>query len=223
MSDWTKDIEKVLEQIRINCVILSKQHKERYFNLKDTLQYFRLPVIILSGINSIVSVGFQPYLDQGAISMMTCLLALVCSIIGSIELYLSIQKSMENELLASKDYYILSIDIYKTLILSEEHRPIPAKEYLEKKYGEYVKLFENSNLLTKKMIDELNPLPELTTLYSSANSLTTTPKYLQIEQNEQKEQKEQKELKYDNFIVEFKPPNDEIGININRFSEEIKK
>jgi len=183
MTDWTKDIEKVLEQIRINCVILSKQHKERYFNLKGTLQYFRLPVIILSGINSIVYVGFQPYFEQGTISMMTCLLALTCSIIGSIELYLSIQKSMENDLLASKDYYILSIDIYKTLILSEEHRPIPAKEYLEKKYGEYVKLFENSNLLTKKMIDELNPLPELTTtLYLPSNSLTNSTKYLQLEQ-----------------------------------------
>lgn len=32
-----------------------------------------------------------------AISMMTCLLALVCSIIGSIELYLVIQKSMESD------------------------------------------------------------------------------------------------------------------------------
>ena len=180
MVEWTEDIEKVLDKIRINCVILSKQHRERYFNLKGTLQYFRLPVIILSGINSIISVGFQPYFEQGAISMMTCLLALSCSIIGSIELYLSIQKSMENELLASKDYYILSIDIYKTLILKKEHRPIPAKEYLEKKYGEYVKLFENSNLLTKIMVDGLNPLPELTSFYLSSDS----SKYLQIKQNE---------------------------------------
>jgi len=210
MSDWTKDIEKVLEQIRINCVILSKQHKERYFNLKNTLQYFRLPVIILSGINSIVSVGFQPYLEQGAISMMTCLLALVCSIIGSIELYLSIQKSMENELLASKDYYILSIDIYKTLILSEEHRPIPAKEYLEKKYEEYVKLFENSNLLTKKMIDGLNPLPEIPKLYSS-NSFTTSSKYIQIEPQ------------HENVSINMNQENEEVGININYFNEEMNK
>ena len=66
---------------------------------------------------------------------------------------------MENELTSSKDYYILSIDIYKTLALGKEHRPIPAKEYLDKKYGDYVKLFENSNLLSKKIKDKLNPLP----------------------------------------------------------------
>jgi hypothetical protein len=67
---------------------------------------------------------------------------------------------MENELLASKDFYILSIDLHKTLTLSRLHRPIPAKEYLEKKYSEYVKMYENSNLLSKKIIDSLNPLPE---------------------------------------------------------------
>lgn len=160
MNDWSEDIENVLEQMRMNCVILAKQHKKQYFYLNNILLYFRLPVIIISGINSIVSVGLQPYVNQGMISMMTCLLALSCSIIGSIELYLAIQKSMENELLASKDYYILSIDLHKTLTLSSIHRPIPAKDYLEKKYNEYVKLCENSNLLSKKIIDSLNPLPE---------------------------------------------------------------
>jgi hypothetical protein len=123
-----------------------------------------LPVIIISVINSIVSVGLQPYLNQGTISMMTCLLALACSIIGSIELYLAIQKSMENELMASKDFYILSIDLNKTLTFTIQHRPTPAKEYLEKKYSEYVKLFENSNLLPKKITDSLNPL-SITSLY----------------------------------------------------------
>lgn len=159
MSDWTQDIEIVLEQIRINSVLLSKEHKKRYFYLLQTLKYFRLPVILLSGVNSIISVGLQPYVNQGAISMMTCLLALLCSIVGSVELYLTIQKSMENEVTASKDYYILSIDIYKTLSLGKEHRPMPAKEYLDTKYNEYVKLYENSNLLERKIIDKLNPLP----------------------------------------------------------------
>lgn len=159
MSDWTQDIENVLESIRVNAVLLSKEHKRRYFALTENLKYYKIPVIIISSITSISSVGLQPYVAQGTISVITCLLALLCSIIGSIELYLTIQKSMENELLSSKDYYILSIDIFKTLSLSKEHRPIPAKEYLDKKYNEYVKLFESSNLLLKKLHDKLNPLP----------------------------------------------------------------
>ena len=157
-NDWSKDIENVLENIRINCVLLSKEHKKQYFYLKHILQYFRLPVIIISGINSIVSVGLQPYLPQGQISITTCLLSLVCSIIGSVELYLAIQKRMENELTAQQLYYLLGVDIFKNLSLSKEHRPIPAKEYLDKCYNEYCKLVENSNILAKRLVDKLEPL-----------------------------------------------------------------
>ena len=159
MNDWTQDIESVLENIRINSVLLSKEHKKRYFVLKQTLQYFRLPVIIISGINSVISVGFQPYLAQTSISMITCLLALICSIIGSIELYLAIQKGMENELASQQAYYLLGVDIFKNLSLSKDHRPVPAKEYLERCYNEFVKLTESSNAVIRNLEDKLAPLP----------------------------------------------------------------
>ena len=126
---------------------------------------------MLSGINSIVSVGLQPYLKQGIISVLTCLLALICSIIGSIELYLTIQKSMENELISQRDYYLLGVDIYKTLSLSKPHRPIPAKEYLDKCYNTYCKLMESSDALAKKLEDKLCPLP----LQSALSSLQSSP------------------------------------------------
>jgi hypothetical protein len=155
MSDWDIDVEYVLDNIRINSGILSQEHKERYILLKSRLQYFRLPVIIISSINSIVSIGFQSYIDQQTISITTCFLALLCSIIGSIELFLSIQKQMEQDLSVSKEYYLLSIEIFKTLKLARERRSTPAKEYLEKIYSEYCKLVENSDLITKKIKDEL--------------------------------------------------------------------
>lgn len=157
-NDWSEDIESVLENIRINCVLLSQEHKVRYFALKENLKYYRLPVIVLSGLNSIFSVGLQPYADQGTISMITCVLALTCSIIGSIELYLSIQKGMESEMISQKEYYLLSVDIFKTLTLSKTHRPIPAKEYLERIYSDYCKLVESSNAVAKQLDDKLTPV-----------------------------------------------------------------
>lgn len=160
MTDWTNDIEEVLEDIRVNSVFLKDEHKKMYFSYKNVLQYFRLPIIVISGINSIVSVGFQEYMEQSVISMTTCLLALVCSIIASIEMYLAIQKSMEQSLIASKEFYLLGVDIQKTLLLAREHRPVPAKDYLEKCYNMYVKLTENSNILDKKLTDKLAPIPE---------------------------------------------------------------
>ena len=175
--DWTPDIENVLESIRINCIILSKEHKHRYFDHKENLKYYKIPVIIFSSINSIISVGLQPYLPQGTISMMTCILALICSIIGSIELYLTIQKSMESELISQRDYYMLGVDIYKTLSLSKHHRPIPAKEYLDKCYNTYCKLTESSNALAKRVEDKLMPLPSSISIQTPS----PTPSQLTIE------------------------------------------
>jgi hypothetical protein len=154
-NDWSEDIDKLLDNIRINSVLFSKEYKKQYFYLKNNLQYFRLPVIILSGINSIISVGLQSYLKQSNISIMTCLVSLTCSVIGSIELYLAVQKSMESCLISQRDFYLLSVDIYKTLSLKREHRPIPAKEYLEKQFNCYCKLIENSDTIKKKIQDKL--------------------------------------------------------------------
>ena len=116
-EDDIDDIEHILENIRHNCVVMSERHKSRFLYLKGILRYFRIPIIILSGINSVIAVGLQPYIEQGLISVFTCLVSLVCGIIGSIELYLSIQTQMENELVTSKEYYLLGIEIYKLLSL----------------------------------------------------------------------------------------------------------
>lgn len=158
MSSWTDDIDLVLNNIRINCVILNKLHKQRYFELKSTLKYYRLPVIILNGANSIIAVGLQPYANQGAISLTTSLIALTCGIIGSIELYFGIQKRLESDLVSQRDYYLLSVDIFKTLSLDKVNRPIPAKDYLEKSYNTYTKLIESSSTLNRVKGDKLIPI-----------------------------------------------------------------
>ena len=37
MTDWTNDIDNVLDAIRLNCIVLCKRHKTRYFELKYSL------------------------------------------------------------------------------------------------------------------------------------------------------------------------------------------
>lgn len=157
--DWTPDIENILESIRLNCIILSNYHKEKYYYYKSLLKYFKLPLICLSSLTSIFSVGLQGYIKQSDISILTCLLSFFSAIIASIELYLGIQKNMEIEMLASRNLLILGYDIYKTLNLNAEHRKVNGKVYLEEKFNEYIKLVEQANLIhTKKLIDSLAPI-----------------------------------------------------------------
>jgi hypothetical protein len=95
---------------------------------------------------------------QETISLITCMIALFVGIINSIELFLAIQSTMEQELTTSKDFYILSIDIYKILLLNRNHRSIDGKTFLDDKYSIYCKLFEGSQLMNKEMNDRLVPL-----------------------------------------------------------------
>ena len=151
---WTEDIELIINNIRSNCVILSDFHKQQYIHLKSFLKYFRIPTIILAGINSVISVGLQPYCEQKYISVINCILSLVCGVITSIELYLSIQSSLENELICSKEYHILSLDIYKVLSLNKNNRTIKGSLFLETIFNNYEKLVENSSV-TNTIQDKL--------------------------------------------------------------------
>lgn len=156
-SSWTNDIDSLLENIRKNCVEMSLQHKSKYFYLKHVLQYFKLPIIIVSAFNSAFSVCLQPYTEQQNISIINCSLALLCSIIGSIEIYLGLSKGVEDEILISKEYYLLSINIYKILSLEVSNRPSDSRIVLESYWNEYSALIDKSRLLNVKLKDSLQP------------------------------------------------------------------
>jgi len=157
---WSSDIEWVLDKIRFNSLIFSKEHKKRYLYLKKTLKYYRIPIIILSAVNSVVSVGAQPFFIQQTVSVTNCVLSLLCGIIGSIELFFGIQSQMEIEMNSSKEYYILSSDIFKTISLLRCNRQTDGKTFLNESYSTYVKLVESSCIIRKKLEDKLKPIDD---------------------------------------------------------------
>lgn len=155
------DIEKILEQIRQNSVLLSKQHKINYLDLKSSLKYYRLPVIVISALNSAFSIGLQPFINQTTISLINCGLALAVGMIGSIEIFYGITKKMELELTSSKDYYVLSADIYKFLSLEKQNRTLSDSLFLDDVYGRYINLIETSSILKKTVKDGIASVPEI--------------------------------------------------------------
>ena len=175
---WSLEVEELLEKLRINCVNLSEYHRKRYYHFKGYGKYFRLPLIILASVNATASVGLQPLMEQQIISGITCLIGMMMGIIGSIELYLGIQTSMELELKQSKEFYSISIDLFKMLSLRRENRNEDGKDYLNKRYGDYIKLCEASNLLRRKLlVDTLTEIPPDTVDMSPPNSTCDTNDY----------------------------------------------
>lgn len=161
MTEWENcnDVELVLNKIRINCSILAEYHRERYISLKSRIKFFRIPVLILSAINSVISVGLNLFIKQQIVSVINCLVSLVCGIIVSVELFLQIQTQMDIDNSNGKDYYILSIDIFKVLSLDRENRQSAPIIYLENIYAEYCKIKSASTTLNSKIKDLLEEVP----------------------------------------------------------------
>ena len=157
-TDWSDDIETLLDKIRQNCVVLCELHKKEYIRLQSWLKYFRLPCIVLSSINAVASIGLNHYVEQKHVSLLNCLISLITTIITSTELYLQIEKQMSIENDVSKDYYLLSIEINKMLNLKKENRHVDPSTYLDDCMITYKKLFTDSGVLQRKMNDKLTAL-----------------------------------------------------------------
>ena len=172
---WTDEVEDTCEHLRINCVNLAEYHRKRYYHFKSYGKYFRIPAIILASITSTASIGLQPILAQQVISGITCLLGMAMGILSAIEIYMGIQSSMELELKQSKEFYTLAIDLYRVLTLKRENRSEHGKDYLNKKYGQYTKMVEASNLLKRSLkVDLLTEIPKQYKDYSRTPTSQST-------------------------------------------------
>ena len=223
LSDtWSPGIEYILEEIRLNSIAISEHHKEKYYYSKGYLKYFRIPTIIFSALNSVFSVGLQPYCPQPIISLICCIISLVCGVISSVELFLSIQSTMENELIASKDFYLLSVDIFKILSLEPGTRMINGKVYLDETYQTYCKLIENSNIVSAEMKNMIEPSKHL---QFSPKLLSTTKEEVAAEIHSMSSLSSSKRFlnNKENIEKEETPPHNHILCHFDEEAEEEEK
>lgn len=147
-KEWNRDEENILKLLSEKCFTMSEYHKKEYIRYKKILKYYKIPVIIISGINSVIAVGMSDYLSQQAISATNCVLSLLCGIICSIELYLKISDNMNSEFISGRDFHLMHIDITKTLALAEENRGIAGHIYLNNIYSKYIETLSKAQTMT---------------------------------------------------------------------------
>jgi len=146
---WTRDIVDVLHKIRKNSYSLHKKHTKRYIEYKALSRYFDLPTIVLSVFSS--SFSSLNVIDEQNKNVIVTGISMFIAVLTSIKLYLNLNNTINDENSLSKDYYILSIDIYKILNLNEENRNCDAEAFLSDCYSKYVKLTEQSTILYKNI------------------------------------------------------------------------
>ena len=175
MNNWSEEQESILEKIRINCIVLAETHRRAFFDYKNLSKLFDIPVIIISTLSASFSVGNQSYLPQHLISTTTCSISMLVASLSSIKLYLNLDQNLKLESELSKQFNLLSLDIFKILHLNKTDRSIDGLIYLNKKYTNYCHLIEQSNLLRKKLKrDELQELTNIQQYFSDSDSSSST-------------------------------------------------
>jgi hypothetical protein len=166
-SEWTDDIEKLLYTMQDKSLELSKVHKLKYIKYQKTSDHFKIPIIILSSIATFFNFGMQPFLSQNTIAIICSSLTFITGLLGTIELYLQIQKKMEKSLTLSKDLFMNSMNIYKILSLDESRRKIEALVYMNNRYEAFRQIIEKSDIMPDNNI--LPPLHFFNSTYKQYN------------------------------------------------------
>jgi hypothetical protein len=170
---WSDGIEEALKTIHSNSLLISDYHTQKYYYFKGYQKYFRISIIIFSGVNSVFNVGLQSFISQKIISVLCCGISLICSIISSIELFIGIQTIMENEIEAAKEFYILSTDIFKVLAVDRDDRNIDGKIYLDNVHTKYCNLIQKSEVINEQRKEYklyIKPIDIFIDNYSSKSS-----------------------------------------------------
>jgi len=147
MNNWSSSIDSLLDKIRLNCIQLTNRHIKNHLYYKGASAYFEIPTIILSVFSGSFSAGSDAFIGQETISVITCSISMVMTILTSVKLYMKITGNSSEEQELAISFKTLVLDIFKTLSLPNEDRGIDGLVYLDKVYNKYVNLIENSSIL----------------------------------------------------------------------------
>ena len=153
---WTDTIINLLQRIKYNSMLLHHKHRHRYMKYRTISKYFDLPIIVMSVFSSsfpslnVISPDYQ--------NIITTAISMAITILSSTKLYLNLSNNINSEIDLSKAYYILSINIFKMIMLKpSDQNP---NTFLDASFAEYSKLIETSSLLYKNIKKDLLNIDE---------------------------------------------------------------
>lgn len=154
--NWSNDVEVQLQNIEVNSKQQADISKSQYLELIFLQKYFKIPVIVISGLNSVFAIGLNSFVPQNGVSIINCILAFIVATMGSIELYLGITKRMDIALNTYQSFYLLSVKINNCLRLERSHREqMDGRSFLIACLNEYEQLFTQNNITADKYEDKL--------------------------------------------------------------------
>ena len=80
--------EALLDMLRLNGINRGEYHGHNYLRLKNTLFYYRIPIIVFNAVNVFFASSTQSYIEKNTLYNIITVISLICGIIAGIELFL---------------------------------------------------------------------------------------------------------------------------------------
>jgi hypothetical protein len=176
---WTKSQVEFLHKLKAQCLEYSEFNRKQVNKYTTTNTHFNIPILVLSGLNSFVALGLQPFVKQEYISIINSVLSLTCGILSSTALYMKYNEKINTCVSCSHDLNDLHATIFKELSLDEDSRSMDGKDFCNKMFNEYTKIMQK-HLVPKKHIqmflltDKEKQHNDVSTLQPKISSSTNT-------------------------------------------------
>ena len=113
-------------------------------------QRFTVPILVLSGINSLFAVSTQPFLQQNLISITNACLSLFCGILGSIQMFMKVDTKIHQYVICSHEFKKLSYRISRELSVEPNVRSNNGKEFVNDAFNEFNSILDKMETKEKR-------------------------------------------------------------------------
>jgi len=148
---WSTNQVEFLNKLKSQCLEYSEFNRKQVKKYTTTNTHFNIPILVLSGLNSFVALGLQPFIRQEYISIINSILSLSCGILSSTALYMKYNEKINTCVACSHELNDLHATIFKELSLDEDSRSMDGKDFCNKMFDEYTKIMQK-HLIPKKSI-----------------------------------------------------------------------
>jgi hypothetical protein len=185
---WNDDHEHILESLQKSCFRLSKEYKQKYFKLRDRLQLYRIPIIIISSIGGFLSLsnsGYIPPLYNKWISLFVGFTNLTVTIISLIESFKKIDTRMNGSYNTYVNFQKLHDEISIIKRIPRNERPNNGNDTINELFTKYASYISDAPILRKLINDDigLNEFNEIITPQYKKISSSTDDVESQLNQN----------------------------------------
>ena len=155
---WNKEHEYILESLQVSSLKLVKAYKMAYFQLKSRLQWYRIPIIIISAIGGFLSIsnsGYIPPKYNKWISLFVGFANLLVTIISLIENFKKIDVNVNGCFEAYINFQKLHDEISIIKRIPPEERENNGHETINKLFTRYENYLIKAPVLQKILKDYL--------------------------------------------------------------------